>query len=138
MKKTYISEDGTETVVEGTPEEIAAYERERSRSSGEKQPAPVKEDQGGRRVLTDELVRALEEAAAKMTPPKPANCCSPWCQICHPSLWPFARPWWEIPPQRYVWPDVWITCNGTTSAGPDIQLYGTTETIVDTGNYGVS
>lgn len=67
MKKTIYKSDGSQEEIEGSPEEIAAYELEISKRSGESVGQPVQEDRGpGRRVLTDEYVRALERIAGAL------------------------------------------------------------------------
>lgn len=103
MKKVIKNPDGTVEELDGTPEEIAQLERERSRGSEGHGPSPVKESPGGRRILTDEIQR-LSERVAELERRQPLFIYVPYPYVTSTGT--------------YTWPKDWtITCQGIASAG---------------------
>lgn len=90
MKKTIQKPDGTTEVVEGTPEEIAEYER---KLRGDVQEAPKQKGPG---LLTEEVLKLLQGVQRFESPsflPIPQH--TPECEITVAS-----RGWWCVNPPR--------------------------------------
>lgn len=125
MKKTIIKQDGSTEVVEGTPEEVAEYERKvNSRPQNE---TPVPKTPG---LLTDELVRKLSETGIldwyrSIPQPAPVMQHTPTCEITVAQ-----RGWWSVSPPRctcgmFLYPDpqigTWTTSTKLIAEFPDVQ-----------------
>lgn len=95
MKKIIKNADGSTEEIEGTPEELAQFERERSKPSDKPNEGKSK---GSKRILTDDLQRfdetfnhfdnifkKLSEINTKLNPP------------LYPQYPPYV-PWWEVRP----------------------------------------
>lgn len=130
MKKKITRPDGTVEEYEGSAEEIARIEAEIAGRSGMTTQVPVQEDRGsGRRVLTDEIQRAMDGMSTEQL-----ESLKWWAQfvklprITAPIIQPqpIFIPWIQQPYPIYSDPTVtWITCdNGTT-----VKTWPTTETI---------
>lgn len=86
MKKTITKPDGSTEVVEGSPEEIAEYERKIRGETQNESPKPASPG-----LLTDEVKRMLDGFAYSATPLQHA----PECQIVTAQ-----RGWWCVDPPR--------------------------------------
>jgi hypothetical protein len=111
VKRTFKRPDGTEETLEGTPEELAEYEKKLQRESAQtpKKPETLK----GAPVDYTEIAKILEEAAKKIPQREP------W----YPDDWYRAKPIWIVPcsmchcnPCNCRWHYPLITWTGTTAA----------------------
>jgi hypothetical protein len=112
MKKIVTHADGRKEEIEGSPEEIAAYERQVSK---EKQ-SEGKKPETNRRILTEEEVRAIaREEATKVIPQQIMPYVPDWTTPYdpHQPLTPdHLRPWITFGPRRYY---LEVTCTETSA-----------------------
>ena len=118
MKKTITLPNGQTEVVEGTAEEIAAYEKAKRESANESPKSKKK-------LLTEEEVRAIaKEEAAKVAPVIHHGVCT--CPICCPFKPYWAKPYCqhEYPqgPWLSVLPPNCIKCGEPAAGGVTVTL----------------
>lgn len=120
MKKTITKPDGTTEVVEGSPEEIAEYEKALREQINE---VPKKDKK--KLLLESEAVKEMIDALTKKKPdvvlvpqykPSPILAHDPSCEIVSA-----ARGWWSVTPPR-------CTCGLITYA--ERPLYSTTTNTI--------
>lgn len=108
MKKRFTRPDGTEVEVEGTADELAAYERALAQGR-----EPVSEAPSQRRVLNEQVARiakALEEIREEQS----RRALDPWREIYRPVPYPVPSWPWDSNPKitwRVQYPDSYTICD---------------------------
>jgi hypothetical protein len=98
MKKTIQNKDGSTEVVEGTAEEIAAYEKAKAKERANESPKPK------RKILNEETVRQIaKEEAAKVAPIVIHGHGVCTCPICCPF-----KPYFTLETCQHEYPSPWL------------------------------